>query len=142
MSLKAILAAFAAAILFFLLGWLVYGILLMDFMTANTTQYEGLNKGEDMNLFLLFLANLSMGFILAIIFGTWARITTFSKGFIAGLILFFLLALNMDLSFYAMMNLFTLQWMVVDIIVFTIMGGLIGGVVGWILGYGRKAATA
>ncbi|MBK7856274.1 MAG: hypothetical protein IPJ79_16525 [Bacteroidetes bacterium] len=42
MNKKVIAAAIAGAITTFMLGWLIYGMLLMDFMEANTVKYEGL----------------------------------------------------------------------------------------------------
>jgi len=141
MNLKTVLAAVAAAIVLFLLGWLIYGILLMDFMAANSTHYDGLMKEENMNLFLMFLANLSLGCLFAYVFQQLAKITTFGKGFIAGMIIIFFFCLSMDLNYLGMMNLFNAKAMVVDVIAFTIMGGIAGGVTGWILGYGKKAAA-
>ena len=42
MTTKAIIAAIAGGIVAFLLGWLVFGILLDGFYTAHSTQYAGL----------------------------------------------------------------------------------------------------
>lgn len=53
MNKKLLHATLAGGILFFLLGCLVYGVLLMDFYEANTKVYEGLNK-EMPDLLLLF----------------------------------------------------------------------------------------
>ena len=44
MDKKIITAAIVGAIVSFLLGWLIYGFLLMDYYTAYSVKYEGLMK--------------------------------------------------------------------------------------------------
>ncbi len=140
MNTRIILAALAGAVSYFLLGWLVYGILLMGYYEAHTTQYAGLMK-EMPNLFLIFLSNLVMAFLMAVIFGMWANFKTFVKGMTGGMVISFLTTLSFDLYFLAAYNLFSGAVTVVDIIVSTIMGGIIGGIIGWILGIGSKPIT-
>lgn len=138
MNTKLILATLAGAILYFLLGWVIYGMLLMDFYEANTVIYEGLNK-EMPDLLLLFLSNLAMSFLLAWIFQKWAQIHTLTGGLTAGLLIGFLIGTSIDFMFYSMMNLYTSTLLVVDIIVNTIVVGIIGACIGWILGMGKKS---
>ncbi len=137
MNSKIIVATIAGGVAYFLLGWLIYGILLMDFYTANTIQYAGLWK-EMPNLLLMFLSNLLGAFLLAFIFHRWAGISTFSGGLTGGLILGLILALMWDLYFLSSMNLYSVTLVVVDVIVSTIFTGIIGGLIGWILGFGKK----
>ena len=44
MDKKIITAAIVGAIVSFLLGWLIYGFLLMDYYTEYSVRYEGLMK--------------------------------------------------------------------------------------------------
>jgi len=88
MSTRAILAGIAGAVFAFFLGWLIFGILLMDYYTANTTSYPGLMK-EMPNLVLIFLSQLIMGLLFAFIFERWAGIKTFGRGIVGGIILGF-----------------------------------------------------
>jgi len=106
MNIKLFLAAIAGAVVSFLLGWLIYGLLLMDFFQANTIVYEGLFM-EMPNMFLLILANLLMSFFIAFIFQRWAGFTTFLKGLGGGAFIGFFLAATIDLSLFSMMNLYT-----------------------------------
>ena len=140
MSTKAILAAVAGAIFAFLLGWLIYGILLMDFYEANTTHYDGLMK-EMPNLVLIFLNNLIWSFLLAFIFYRWGAIKSMGNGMKGGIIIGLPVALSFDLYILAGMNLFTPTLVVVDVIVSTVMTALVGGLIGFILGTGKKAAA-
>lgn len=140
MNGRTIVAAVAAAITSFLLGWLFYGLLLMDFFSEHSTHYEGLMK-EMPNLALIFIANLLTGYFFAFIYQQWAGIRTFGKGFIYGLLLGFLISLAYDLYFLAGMNLYSGTLIVVDVVVGTVMTGISAGVVGLVLGYGKKANT-
>ncbi|MEJ6624610.1 MAG: hypothetical protein QNL42_00710, partial [Flavobacteriaceae bacterium] len=69
-------------IVYYLLGWLVYGILFPDLAT-----------GEESPLFI-FLGCLFYAFIFAVIFTCWTNISTFSTGFNAGLIVGVLYAMS------------------------------------------------
>ena len=51
----------------FLLGWLVYGVLFMDYMNANYNQCA-MKPMEEMVWWALILSNFASGFLLAIIF--------------------------------------------------------------------------
>lgn len=138
MNIKLFLAAIAGAVVSFLLGWLIYGLLLMDFFQANTIVYEGLFT-EMPNMFLLILSNLLMSFFIAFIFQRWAGFTTFIKGLCGGAFIGFFVAAAIDLSLFSMMNLYTPAYVIVDIVLYTIMTGIIGGVIAMILGSGKKA---
>jgi hypothetical protein len=68
MNTKTLLAGIAASVFFFFGGWLIYGMLLAETMTANVTVYEGLMKSEaDMNWIALIVSNLAIGFLIALI---------------------------------------------------------------------------
>jgi len=144
MTKKLIIATIAGSILQFLLGWLIYGLLLANFMSCNTNHFDGLMK--DMNtgsfMILIFISGLVMSFLIAYIFQRWAKFETFNKGIIGGMVLGFFLALSYDLYFFASMNLMSFQAMVVDIITNTVVMGIIGGVIGWILGFKSKPVPA
>jgi hypothetical protein len=137
MNVRILVATLGGAVLNFLLGWLVYGILLMDFFTNNMTHYDGLMK-EMPNVFLIFLANLFMAFLYAFIFDRWANIRTFAKGFVGGIIISSMISISMDLYFLSSMNLYNGTSVVVDILVAILFGGIVGGLIGWILGYGGR----
>ena len=139
--IRLIVASIAGCILFFFLGWLIYGVLLMDFYAAHTTQYEGLMR-EMPNLAALIIAQLTWSFLMAFIFQRWAGVKNFSNGLLIGLLLSFLVILMGDLFFVASMKLYDAPVIIVDIVINTAMGGLIGGVIGWILGMEKKKVEA
>lgn len=140
MSMKSILAALAGAIVLFLLGWLFFGILLMDFYQENMTQYEGIMK-EMPNLWLIFLANFLIALLVSFIFDRWANIRSFMRGLSGALIITLPIFLAFDLWIISGMNLFPPYVLLVDVIVNTFMAMVMGGVIAWILGMGEKQIT-
>lgn len=139
MNTRIIIATLITAVVNFLLGWLIWGILLMGFYEANTIQYEGLMK-EMPNLVLIFISGLLYAFLLAYIFDRWANIRNLGKGFIAGMLVGVLITTCFDLYFLAGFNLFNVKVFIVDVIANTIVSGILGGVTAFVLGYGKKAA--
>jgi len=139
MNTKLILATLAGSVFYFLLGWIVYGMLLMDFYADNTLEYAGLMK-EMPNLVVLFLSNLFMVFLIAWIFQKWADVKTLSGGFSAGFLIGILFSLSIDLMLYSTMNLYNETVLIIDIIVNAVIIALVGACVGWILGFDKKKA--
>ena len=132
-------AAIGGAIASFLLGWVVYGILLMDFYKTNTTVYEGLMKDPPV-LWAIFLAGLCSTTLLAWIFSKMG-ITSFMKGVTTALWIGFLLTAWYNLSSHAFMNLYTTKLMIGDLVISSLFTAVIGGIVAWILGMGNKSVT-
>lgn len=137
MNTKTIVAVIVGAIASFLLGWVIWGILLMDYFQANTIQYEGLMYPEP-KLWAIFIGNLAASAMLG-----WILEKTNTRGFaggmITGLIIFTLNSISIDFMFYSMMNWFSSATvMVVDIVVSSLFGGVIGGIMGLMMGRGAE----
>lgn len=140
MNKKILLGTVAGGVVFFLLGWLIYGVFLMDFMKENMVQYEGLIK-DPPGMWGYAVSNLAWAFLVSYIFVKWANISTINRGFTAGMIISFPIILGIDIVNYAEMNLLNETMLIVDIIIGTIMGGIMGAVVGWVVGMGKKQAA-
>ena len=134
---KILLGGITGGVRFFLLGWLIYGVLLMDYLTANYNQCA-MRPMQEMIWWALVLSNLALGFLLSIVF-SWSNTTGIMAGAKVAAITGLLLSLYLDLSFYAMTSMFSnLTAMFVDIIVFTIMSAITGVVIAWVMGMGKK----
>ena len=121
----------------FLLGWVIYGIILMDFATANYNQCMN-RPMQEMVWWSLILSNLALGFLISTIF-SWSGTTGLMAGAKVGGTIGILLSLSMDLSFYSMTTMYKdLSVMFVDIIVYTVYLAIAGAVVGWVMGMGKK----
>jgi hypothetical protein len=139
MNTRVLLAGLAAGVVAFLLGWVLFGMLLMDYFTANMHQYPGLMKTEaEMSLPLIFLGNLAYAMMLA-----WLCARTAQRGALPGLVTGAVVGLGVYLSITLMFFAF-MHWYqgpavaVVDVLANTLWSALVGMVAGAVLG--RKKA--
>ena len=138
MSIRVLLATTAGAITIFLLGYLIFGILLAPYTSAGEIQYTSLRK-EPPDMLLLILKNIVQALLLVYVFEYLTGIRTFLGGVKAGAIIMFLITLSLNLSLLSIMNLnigFTAN--ILDVAGETVRAAVGGGVIGAILGYGHK----
>ncbi len=142
MDTRTLLAALVGGVVAFLLGWLLFGILLSGYMQAHMVSYPGLMKPEgEMNLALLFLSNLSMSLLLAWAFQRMG-VRALQSGLMTGAVIGFLFYLSIDLAFLSMMNFYDGPMAaVVDVLSNTVWTACIGGAVGLMLGRGTAKAA-
>lgn len=122
---KILLGGITAAVTFFLLGWLIYGILLMDFMQSNSDQ-SMMKAEEDMVWWAMILSNLASGFLIAFVL-SWADVKNCTNGAKYGAIIGLLMAFAVDLSFYSMSNMF---YSFTPVIVDTLVSGVLWAIAG------------
>lgn len=143
MVTRLLAATVAGGIAFFILGFVIYGLILDPMvMKPNMIEYAGMSKDPPMWIPLV-LANMVSAFLLAFIFDRWANIRTFSGGLKGGAIVWFLISLSYQLLFMAFMNM-SKNYIpfVSDIVGSFLMGGLGGGVIGAVLGMMNKEPAA
>jgi hypothetical protein len=140
MKNKTIIAGLAGGVAFFLLGWIIYGMLLKDFMASNYNNCA--NRAEaDMIWWALILSQFVWSFLLAIIL-SWANTRGFASGLQRGLLLGLLIQASFDLSMHSMLTVFNnTNAMIMDIAVATVMTGIVGGIIGMILGSDKGTAA-
>ena len=131
---KFLIGTLAGGVVYFFLGYLVYGLLLQGFYEANAGSATGVMRSDDeMVWWALVLGNLAFAALLTYIFLKWAHISTFKSGLRGGAAIGFFMAFSFNLIMYATTNIMNLTSAVVDIIVATIMTAIIGGVIGAVL---------
>mgnify|MGYP007080175700 CR=1 FL=1 len=130
---RILLAGVAGGIAFFLLGFLLYGILLAKFFAANQGTAQGVMKTPP-EMWALIVGNLAWGFLLAIIFGRWAGIKNFATGAQAGAIIGGLVAFSVNFNMLGTTNVHTINSALVDVVVMAVISAIVGGVVGLVLG--------
>lgn len=128
------LAGIAGGITFFMLGWLVYGVILMDTMKSFAGSATGVDRGEDMLLWSIFLGNLASGFLLSFIFTRLGTINNPTAGARAGFWIGLLMGAGFDFTMYGTSNISTLTGVLIDIVVFAFLTALTGAVVAWVIG--------
>ena len=138
MKSKTLVGGLIGGVISFLLGWLIFGVLLHDYYQANTIQYTWLYKANPV-LWALIIANLSWGLLLAVIMDA-AGANSITKGFSWGFMVFLLMALGFDMLSVGLMNLIKIRLALVDTAVNALFGGVIGAVIGW--WYSRSVKTA
>ena len=134
---KLLIAGVVGAAVAFILGWLSWGYLFMDFFQSNAGTATGVDRGEDMLWIPMIVGHLAWGFLLAYIFEKWAQIGTFMTGLKAGATIGFMTAFAFDFISYGSTNLTNLTGVIVDIALMTVITAIVGGVVGMLLGKGN-----
>ena len=125
----------------FFLGWLVWGMLLMNFMSQHSSEAsKAIQRNEDnMIWWALIVGNLAFGFLLSYIINK-AGASSASSGAGVGAVVGLLSAIGFDCMMYSMMDMMDTTAIGVDIVAATIVNAIIGGIIGWYLGMGKKAA--
>jgi len=136
---KVLFGGFAGGVAYFFLGWIIYGMLLMGYTTANYNQCAA-RPMDEMVWWAMILSSFAYGFLLAVVFN-WSGTKRMMSGAKVGGIMGLLFVLSMDLSVYSMSSMFlNFTAVVVDIIVYTVMSAIVGCVVASIMGMGKKEA--
>ena len=128
---KFAIATVAGGVVLLLTRFVFYGVLLRDFMAANSA--PGVMKVVP-DMAPLVLGELCVAAFLTLILSRWEGITSFGAGAKAGAVLGLLFALGLNLVFYATMNMIEAVAIPADTVVNTIRMCLAGGVIGLVLG--------
>ncbi len=136
---KLIMGTIVGTIVFFLAGWLIYGILMEKMMDSMLTAEGKAIQKEMPNLVGIAVSNAFWALLYAYIYERWAGIRTWQTGAAAGAVLGFLTAASIDISFLSMTNMYSsISGIVVDILASTLLSAIGGAAIGWALGYNRK----
>jgi hypothetical protein len=139
MSSRQLMAVVAGTVTSFVLGYVLYGMLLMDFFMANAGSATGVPRDPPV-WWALIVGNVVYAYLLVVIFEKWPNVNNFGAGAKAGALLAFLFSLSLDLIMYATTNISNLTATLVDPVVSIVFGGVVGGVVGLMLGRTPAAA--
>lgn len=128
------MATLGGTVVLFVLGWVLYGMLLMGFFESNAGTATGVMK-EAPDFLWLILGQIVTAAFLAIVLG-WKGATDVASGAKAGAIVGFLLSLGYGLTMYATSNISNLTATLVDPFISLVLFGAAGAVVGMLLGKG------
>ena len=141
MNSRTILAALVGAVVSFLMGFLLYGLLLMDYFESNIQTYEGLMKPDEDAMIGYVVSSILQGILMCYILNS-AGVRSLGKGAIMGAIVVLLIGAWTSTWYLTGMNWYTsYSVFIVDILASGVMGLVIGGAVGWMLGRGNKTAA-
>ena len=137
MNMKILRGTIFGGIAYFLLGWLVYGILLMDFYSGNTNQCLN-NPAGEMTWWAIIVSNFIAALLLTLILN-WSGAKGIVDGLKTGAIYGFLFATAIGLSYWSMTTMYNnFVILLVDIVVTTIVLGILGMII--VLVWGKEKA--
>ena len=125
---KLLIGGIIGGILFFLLGWLIYGNLLMTFMKNNPGTATGVDRTE-MDFMYLVIGNLASGFLMAYIFMK-ANVNSLSNGLVTGGIIGVLMSVAFDATMYGVTNIMSKKSMMADVLASLVISAVVGAIVG------------
>jgi hypothetical protein len=123
---KFFIGGIAGGVIFFLLGYLVYGILLANYMQSFV---PGVDRSMDTLVFwALIIGNLLFGFAISYAVNR-AGASVFS-GLATGFVIGFLFSSGFDFTMYATTHSISLHQVAADVTAFTVISAVAGAVVG------------
>ncbi len=138
---KFLISGIIGGIVSFFAGYLVYGLLLMDFFSKNTgTATNVMRLPAEMVWWAMIAGSVCMGLLLSYIFNKWANINSLGAGASAGFVVGLLMTAGFDFLMYGNSNISNLNATLVDIVCGGVMGAITGAAVGFMNGVGKKAA--
>lgn len=139
MLIRLAAATVVGGIVFFVVGFLIYGLFLDPaVMRPNMNEFAGLIKDVP-DWAPLIIANLVSALLFAWIYDALAGIRSFAAGAKAGAIIMALISLSLQLMFYAFWNLHkNLVPVVADLAGSLVMGAIGGGAIAAVLGAMQK----
>jgi hypothetical protein len=134
---KILLAAAVGTVVYFLVGWLVFEVLLGKYMSANTAQIAGFKKsGEESSMLLLLVSCAAYALLLAVLLGQWAQVATFREGLTIGAVTGGLVATMTNTYWHSTSHFFNgFAPVLVDIAAAGLTVGGMGGAIAWFLGF-------
>lgn len=139
---KLLMGTVVGGIAYFILGFLIYGMALMDTMAAYTNA-SCMRADADMVWWAMILGNFGFGALLTYIFLASGKVTSFGAGLQMGAAVSLLASISVDLMMFATTTLNNgLTGIVIDVVASTVIGALAGGAIGKVLGSGNKPAAA
>ena len=128
MNMKILRGTLFGGIVYFLIGWLVYGILLMGFFSANMNQCAARPQGE-MIWWAIIVSNFSAALLLTL-FLKWSGAKGIIDGLKVGALFGFLVSLTFDLSSWSMTTMYNnFGLLVADVAVSAVVLGIVGMVI-------------
>lgn len=132
-SNRFVLAALAGGVVNFVVGFVLYGVLLASFFAANQGSAVGAMK-EVPDLVHLGLGQLVFGVFLAVVIDKWARVGGLAAGLRIGAISGLLMGLGYDLTMFGVSNISNITATLVDPLVFMVQMACAGAATGAVLG--------
>lgn len=124
-----LLATLAGTIVMFFLGYVIWGMLTVDFFT----QHSLADLSKEPDLMFTFAGNLVMTFVISSIYGKWADGNySAASGFQFGALVGLFVGLGMGLLWFGTANMMTLTGHLVEAGIDILFYGIIGSIIGMV----------
>jgi len=124
-----LLATVAAAVVMFLFGYLLWGVVLASFLETHTLT-DVMKPDEEMNMGFIFLGNLFAAFAMASLYGKWARgYHGVADGFTFGALIGVILGLGMGFVWLGTSNFMDVTGHLVEAVTDILYYGIAGMVI-------------
>lgn len=135
---KILIGTITAGICMFFLGWIIYGKLLMGFMTEHSN-FANSRPMEEMVYWAMIASNLILGLLLTLVL-VWTASVNATSGGKYGFILGFLMGLGFDLNMHALSTVFkSMTPIIVDSLASGVLVGIAGAITAVVLSKVSKA---
>ena len=135
---KFFIGGIVGGIVFFLLGYIIYGILLKDYMKPAV---DGVDRGDNLVFWSLILGNILLGFVISYVLNR-SGVSSVSDGLTTGGLIGLLFAGGFDLIMYGTTNLAGLSHVATDVAAFTVISAVTGAVIAMVARPVTRVATA
>jgi hypothetical protein len=122
--MKILRGTIIGAISFLILSWVIYGLLLGNFLASNSDPTVN-RPMEDLVWWAAILTNLVLGLLFALVLN-WSGAKRVVNGIKTGALLGLILALYIDLYFYSTSTIYNLTYVIVDVIVMAALSAIVG----------------
>lgn len=130
MNKSHIFSTLAGAVTFFLLGWIWYGLIMMDFFQAHTLeQAKDIGKTEPEFLWMI-IGFVIISLIMSLVYAKWSQgVHNATKGFVFGAMIGAVVGFGVGLIFYSTGNFMDLTGFIVDGIFQIVHYGIVGALI-------------
>ena len=134
-----LLGGVIGGVVFFLLGWLIYGMLL-----AGTMEGVACLRPHDAVLLpWIFIGNVFTGMFISYVYSRMGSVNSLGSGAMTGAIMGLMVALGAECLNYGTTTMMSEPTGIIySALVAAVMWAVVGGVIGWWLGRGTKMAGA
>jgi len=136
MNTKTIVAGLLAGLTTFLLGWLIYGILLSVTFAELSGSATGVSKSDTemmagASMVYLIIGQFTLGMFLAFVFSKWASIATLSGGAKGGATIGLFTAIGWDYTMLGTPNVSTLQRALLHVVLTIVVTAVARAIADW-----------